>query len=148
MDHAPGARDTQSSTKTTVLLTAQPDQTTTERPASLVLPHKDGTVPNVLIDAIQAGSGTPHLKPVSAHQVNSGTGMPALSVQTEGPGMSTRKAANAQFHLPGTVSPALSALEEESTIMSPLNANAHPAKPTTATFALLTVQLVNFTTKH
>lgn len=136
MDHAPGARDTQSSTKTTVLLTAQPDQTTTERPASLVLPHKNGTVPNVLIDAIQARFGTPLLKPASAHQVNSGTDTPALSVQTERPGMSTLKAANAQFHPPGTESHALSALEEESTTTSPLNANALPAKPTTATFAL------------
>ena len=136
MDHAHGARDIQFSTIATVLLIAQLDRTIMERLVLLVLPHKSGTVQNVLIDVIQVKSGMPPHKPVSAHQDSSGTDMHALFVPTERPGISTLKAANAQFPQLGTESPASFVLEAESTTTSRPNANAPQAKHTTVTFAL------------
>lgn len=67
----------------TVLPTAQPARTTTEKLASLVLPLKPGTELNVSTVVIQAESGMPHQELVSAPLVNFGTDMLALSALTE-----------------------------------------------------------------
>jgi hypothetical protein len=103
--------------------------------------------PNVLTDAIQAKSGIPPHKPVSAQLVNSGMDMPASSVQTEEPGTSTLNLANAQFHQPGTELHVSPVLEVEFTTMSPTNVNAQVAKPTTDSSAPSTAQPVNSTMK-
>ena len=141
------ARVTQSFTMETVSLTAQLDQTTMERPASLVLLHKSGTELNALTDATQEKSGTLHLQPASAQPVNSGTDMLASSAPTERPGTSTLKTVNAQSHQLGTESPASFVLEEDSTTMLPTNASVQADKPSMDTFAPSTAHQVKFITK-
>lgn len=115
MDPAPNAKDIQFSIIITVLPIVQQMPTITEKHALVVLLHKNGMEPNVLIDAVMEKYGILLLKPVSAHQVNSGTDTLALSVQTEELGMSILKAVNAQSPQPGTELPALFVQEEEFT---------------------------------
>ena len=147
MDLVLNARDTPFSMKTTALLTAQLDQTTMEKLVSPVLLPKDGMELNVLTGVTLAEFGMLLLKAVSVHLDSSGMDMLVLSVQVVKLGMLTARAVNVQSHPPGTESPVSSVLEVESTTTLPLNANAQAANHTTDTFAPLTVQQANSTTK-
>lgn len=147
MAHVPNVKDIQFSTKRTVLLIVQLDQTIMVKLVSLVLPLKDGTELNVLTDVIQAKSGTSPHKAVSAQVVNSGTDMLVLCAPTVELGTSTLNPANAQFHQPGTELLVLFVLEEEFITMLLLNVNVQADKPTMDLFALLTAQLDKSLTK-
>ena len=145
--HAHGAKAIPSSTKRTASLTVPLDQTTTEGPALLVLPPKNGTELNVLTDVIAEKFGTPLRKLVSVLLVNSGMNTRASYVPMAELGTLIANLANAQLHPLGTVLPVLYVLAVESTAMSPINANAQAAKTSTDSSAPSTAQSVNSTTK-
>ncbi len=131
-----------------VLHIAPLDRIITVRLVLLVLLHKSGMGQNVLIDVILGKYGMSHHSLVFAPMDSFGMDMLVLYAPVVRLGILTHNLANAPCLAHGMVSLVSSAQEEESTITSPINANAQPVRPTTVTSVLSTAPLANSTTKH